>query len=65
MDALLLLAPTSQAIGYDGAGDFMMAADGRLTRRKSPHISPFVYTGVAILRREIFSGIDKESLNVI
>lgn len=67
MDALLLLAPTSHAIGYDGAGDFMLAADGRLTRRKAPHISPFVYTGVAILKRGIFDGIDerKFSLNRI
>ena len=32
MDALLLLAPTAGSIGYDGRGDFAMAADGRLTR---------------------------------
>ncbi len=33
MDALLLLAPTAGSIGYDGRGDFTMAADGRLTPR--------------------------------
>ena len=33
MDALLLLAPTSGSVGYDGRGDFAMNPDGRLTRR--------------------------------
>lgn len=34
MDAILLLCPLEKAVGYDGAGDFFIAADGRLTRGK-------------------------------
>jgi len=33
MDALLLLAPVSTSIGYDGRGDFNLGPDGRLTSR--------------------------------
>jgi MurNAc alpha-1-phosphate uridylyltransferase len=49
MDALLLVAPTTSSIGYVGRGDFLMAPDGRLTRRAEREIVPFVYAGAAIL----------------
>ncbi|MCC6303674.1 MAG: NTP transferase domain-containing protein [Rhodobacteraceae bacterium] len=39
-EALLLLVPAARARGHGGAGDFALAADGRLTRA-----GPFVYTG--------------------
>lgn len=54
MDALLLLAPVSTSVGYDGRGDFTMTADGRLTRRGERDVAPFVYAGAAILRPELF-----------
>ena len=54
MDALLLLAPVSTSIGYPGRGDFIMATNGRLTKRGERDIAPFVYAGVAILRPELF-----------
>jgi MurNAc alpha-1-phosphate uridylyltransferase len=34
MDALLLLHPTVHAVGYDGPGDFILAPEGRLRRRR-------------------------------
>src|SRR4029078_3058161 len=55
MDALLLLAPVSASIGYDGRGDFNLAPDGRPTWRAEREIATFVYAGVAILRPELFS----------
>lgn len=54
MDALLLLAPVATSIGYGGRGDFIMAADGRLTRRAERDTAPFVYAGAAVLRPELF-----------
>jgi MurNAc alpha-1-phosphate uridylyltransferase len=54
MDALLLLAAANDSIGYSGRGDFLMAADGRLTKRAEPEIAPFVYAGAALLRPELF-----------
>jgi MurNAc alpha-1-phosphate uridylyltransferase len=56
MDALLLLAPTAGSIGYGGRGDFMMAADGKLTRRAERDVAPFVYAGAAILSPALFRG---------
>ena len=55
MDVLLLLAPTTGSIGYDGRGDFAMAPDGRLTRRPERGVVPFVYAGVAILSPGLFA----------
>lgn len=49
MDALLLVVPQARANCHLGQGDFHMAADGRLSRRKTAHVAPFVYTGIQIL----------------
>ena len=49
MDALLLLAPTTGSLGYDGRGDYAMLADDRLRRRSEQEVVPFIYAGAAIL----------------
>lgn len=49
MDALLLVVPHARATCHAGPGDFHMAADGRLARRKPGHVAPFVFTGVQIM----------------
>jgi N-acetyl-alpha-D-muramate 1-phosphate uridylyltransferase len=54
MDGLLLLAPTATSIGYEGRGDFALAADGRLRRRGEREIVPFVYAGAGILAPSLF-----------
>ena len=56
MDALLLLAPTTNSIGYTGRGDFAMLPDGRLRRRGEREVVPFVYSGAAILSPALFAG---------
>jgi MurNAc alpha-1-phosphate uridylyltransferase len=56
MDALLLLAPGAGSIGYEGRGDFLMAADGRLRTRPERAVAPFVYAGAAILAPRLFNG---------
>jgi len=56
MDALLLLAPTTDSIGYAGRGDFAMVSDGRLRRRAEGEVVPFVYAGAAILTPTLFGG---------
>ena len=56
MDALLLLAPTADSIGYSGRGDFAMLPDGRLRRRGEREVVPFVYAGAAILSPALFAG---------
>ncbi|MET0371278.1 MAG: nucleotidyltransferase family protein [Sphingobium sp.] len=49
MDALLLVVPLARAQCHGGSGDFHMDAAGRLSRRKSAHVAPFVFTGIQIL----------------
>lgn len=54
MDILLLLAPTAGSLGYHGKGDYAMATDGTLRRRKENEVVPFVYAGAAILSPALF-----------
>jgi N-acetyl-alpha-D-muramate 1-phosphate uridylyltransferase len=56
MDILLLVAAVATSIGVDSAGDFQLAPDGRLTRREEREVAPFVYTGVGIVKPELFAG---------
>jgi MurNAc alpha-1-phosphate uridylyltransferase len=54
MDILLLVAASAESLGYEGAGDFIMNATGRLNRRGDKDTAPFVYAGVAILKPHLF-----------
>ncbi len=49
MDALLLLAPATMAVGYHGQGDFLVEPDGLLARRREREQAPFIFSGVQIL----------------
>jgi MurNAc alpha-1-phosphate uridylyltransferase len=59
MDILLLMAPTANSIGYEGAGDYAMLTDGQLRKRKEHQVVPFVYAGVAIMSPAIFEDAPK------
>ncbi|MGO4387509.1 nucleotidyltransferase family protein [Microvirga sp. 2YAF29] len=56
MDILMLVAPLSTSVGYEGRGDFHRDSDGRLRRRGSDDKSNFVYAGVAIVKPELVPG---------
>jgi N-acetyl-alpha-D-muramate 1-phosphate uridylyltransferase len=64
MDALLLLAPTANSIGYTGRGDFAMLPDGRLRRRRENEVVPFVYAGAAVLSPAMFAGAPKGAFSL-
>lgn len=55
-DALLLIMPRSQAIGYDGGGDFVLDASGQRFRRRSIGDTgeAYVFTGVQLLHPRMF-----------
>ncbi len=55
MDALLLMQPTIQAVGYDGRGDYQVGPDGRMTRRPESEVAPYVFTGVQMLHPRLFT----------
>jgi len=54
MDILMLLVPKDSATGYDGAGDYDLASDGRLTARGQAPEADYVYGGIMIVRPECF-----------
>jgi MurNAc alpha-1-phosphate uridylyltransferase len=55
MDALLLMASMVTALGFEGAGDFQMDPEGRLSRVPEMRVSPFAYPGVQIVHPRIFA----------
>jgi MurNAc alpha-1-phosphate uridylyltransferase len=60
MDMMLLVAATPGAVGVDWPGDFDMDKEGRLTQRDPKTVAPFVYTGVGILKPELFDGVQED-----
>lgn len=53
MDALLLLVPQPRAGNHGGQGDFHMDAAGRLSRRRTGRVAPFVYTGIQMVAKRL------------
>ncbi|MDX2234711.1 MAG: nucleotidyltransferase family protein [Hyphomonadaceae bacterium] len=56
MDARLLLAGMDNCLGFDGAGDFTMGADARITLRGAAPSAPFAWTGVQVVNPAIVAG---------
>ncbi|WP_238474090.1 nucleotidyltransferase family protein [Altericroceibacterium spongiae] len=53
MDALLLLVPHTGARNFDGKGDFHMDTEGRISRRRSGRIAPFIYSGIQLVSHRL------------
>jgi len=54
MDALLLLVPHSTAHNYEGKGDFHMDPSGKVSRRRSGRVAPFIYSGIQLVSHRLF-----------
>lgn len=67
MDALLLLVPPARSLGYEGGGDFLRAADGRLERRGENDREALVYMGVALVHPRLLAAAPQGafSLNLL
>ena len=53
MDALLLLVGHARAENFTGPGDFHMDPVGRVRRRVSGRIAPFIYTGIQLVSKRL------------
>ena len=53
MDALLLLVAHKRASNFAGKGDFHMDPYGRLTRRKTGKIAPYIFTGIQLVSKRL------------
>jgi len=55
-DAVLLLAKSVTAVGYEGSGDFLLDPMGVPRRRPEREQAPFLYAGVQLLSHRLFAG---------
>ncbi|MFW2830201.1 nucleotidyltransferase family protein [Sphingomonas sp. ID0503] len=55
MDALLLVVPLARAHCHAGRGDFHMSASGKLSRRATGKVAPFVFTGVQLVSKRLLA----------
>lgn len=53
MDALLMLVPHRGAHNFRGKGDFSMDTQGRVARRRSGRIAPFIFTGIQLVSHRL------------
>lgn len=53
MDALLLLVPLARAECHTGIGDFHLDGWGRVSRRETSKVAPFVFTGIQLLSKRL------------
>ncbi len=56
MDALLLMAPMGETLGFDGPGDAFLEDDGRVRFRGEAARAPYAYAGVQILHPRALAG---------
>ena len=64
MDALLLLARMDRTTGFDGAGDFFMDGDNRLTFRNDAPAAPLNYMGVHITRPDLVADVPEAAFSL-
>ncbi len=55
MDIALLVAAAAGSVGVDWPGDFAMTREGRLESRDPRLVAPFIYTGVGIMKPQLFA----------
>lgn len=53
MDALLLVVGHARAQNFSGPGDFHMDPHGKLSRRRTGRIAPFIYTGIQLISKRL------------
>lgn len=53
MDALLVVVPHARALNHRGKGDFHLDPVGRIRRRRSGRIAPFIYTGIQLVSHRL------------
>jgi N-acetyl-alpha-D-muramate 1-phosphate uridylyltransferase len=64
MDALLLLSQVDEAIGYEGKGDFNLTNNSVLQRSVNGNQCSFVYSGVMIIKPELFKQCEEKPFSI-
>ncbi|WKL58223.1 nucleotidyltransferase family protein [Asticcacaulis sp. ZE23SCel15] len=64
MDAILMLAQMQRSSGFDGAGDFILSDDGRISFRGSANAAPYNYMGVHITKPDIADHVTDDAFSL-
>ncbi|MFZ4542114.1 MAG: hypothetical protein ACOYNL_10035, partial [Rickettsiales bacterium] len=64
LDFLMLLVPKGNAVGWEGRGDFVMDADGRIRRPRDGEDAHYIFTGVEIIHPRVFAGCPKGAFSL-
>ena len=67
MDCLLLLCRPERTVGYDGHGDFLTDAEGRITGRPGRDETGLAYIGAYLVHPRLFANVrlSKFSMNLL
>lgn len=65
MDALLMITPLANAVGFEGHGDYFMGNDGTLRRNVAGAGAPFVYCGVQICHKRLFADAPQGAFSTV
>jgi len=65
MDAILLLQRTVTAVGYEGSGDYTIDPSGRPRRRSECEVAPFLFAGIQLLHRPLFTGVSDRIFSLV
>jgi len=65
MDALLLLVPREEALGYEGKGDFFAAPGGvqPIRFRNTAPAAPYIFGGVQLLDPHLYDGMPTDAFS--
>lgn len=64
VDFLMLLIPKAHAIGWQGRGDFVLGEGGRIRRPEAGQDAPYIFSGLEIIRPEVFIGCPKGAFSL-
>ncbi len=64
-EALLMVADKGRSLGFDGAGDFFLGEDRRMTRRGDAPSAPWAYAGARIIRPQLYDDMPVERFSAL
>jgi len=65
MDALLLLVPQENAIGFDGVGDYFLTPEGRTHHRGDKPAAPYIFSGIRILHPRLLADQKVQPFSIV
>jgi N-acetyl-alpha-D-muramate 1-phosphate uridylyltransferase len=65
MDGVLLLQPTTTAVGYDGSGDYFLDVRGNPRRRRNGEVAPYLFAGIQLLHRRLFDDVSGRIFSLV